>query len=273
MLTLRSQSFCRYRIQGDVPSPYGDAFHERLKEQRFRPLQGEEERAFGWVTADNLLITDFHLGTVMRGEWTAFALRVDKRRVNARLLRAQFDLEVVARLKAARDAGDDSGGSRRGRVRLGREERRELREGLRRDLLMQTSPSVDAYTVLLHTKRKVAHVLSLGRTANELVRLCFRDTFEADIVPLTPWQRGQELLEADAIGGADLCAAFQDLRRTDFGRITSAPVPAGRHAEAPVPATRITAEGTMAEGTMAEGTPTTAEAQRVGSQPVEGSRS
>ncbi len=216
MLSLRTTSFCRYRIHGDVPSPYGERFHERLKEQCFQPLQGEEERTYGWVTADNLLVTDFHLGTVMRGEYAAFSLRVDKRRVNARLLRAHVDLEVQARLKAARDGG--------GRARLGREERRELREGLRREMLQNTSPSVDAYTVLLQPKKKLVHVLSLARTANELVRLHFRDTFEADITPLTPWQRSLEILDVAAREGDDLRPALQDLRRTDFGRVT--PVPA-----------------------------------------------
>jgi hypothetical protein len=134
--------------------------------------------------------------------------------VNARLLRARLDLEVQARLKAARDGG--------GRARLGRDERRELREGLRSELLKSTSPSVDAYTVLLQPKKKLLHVLSLGRTANELVRQHFCDTFEADIQPLTPWHRSLELLEADARDGVDLRPALQDLRRTDFGRVTVA---------------------------------------------------
>ena len=236
MLTLRTQSFCRYRIHGDVPSPYGERFHKRLEERRFLPLQGEEERTYGWVTADNLLVTDFHLGTVMRGEYAAFALRVDKRRVNARLLRARLDLEVQARLKAAQDGG--------GRARLGREERRELREGLRSEMLKSTSPSVDAYTVLLQPKKKLLHVLSLGRAANELVRLHFCDTFEADILPLTPWHRSQELLEADARDGEDLRPALQDLRRTDFGRVTVASATPGARPTPPTtPQTTLETRG------------------------------
>jgi len=216
MLSLRTQSFCRYRIHGEVPSPYGERFHERLKERRFLPLQGDEERAYGWVTADNLLVTEFHIGTVLHGEYAAFALRVDRRRVNARLLRAHLELDIQAQLKAAHDGG--------GRVRLGRDERREMREALRRDMLQRTSPSVDAYTVLLHPKKRLVHVLTLGRAANELVRLHFRDTFEADLQLLTPWQRSQELLEVAARDeGDDLRPALQDLRRTDFGRVTAPP--------------------------------------------------
>ncbi len=174
------------------------------------PLMADQEQTYGWVTADNLLITEFHAGTVMRGEWAAFALRVDSRRVNTRLLRAQIDLEVRGRLKGMQDAGD--------KPRIGRDERKELREDLRKELLRQTSPKVDAYTVLVHPKNKDVHVLTLGTKANELVRLHFADTFEADLQPLTPWTRSLELLETEARTGNDLRAGLQDLRRSDFGR-------------------------------------------------------
>jgi hypothetical protein len=209
MLSLRTQSFCRYRIHGDVPSPFGEEFHKRLHEHRFLPLHAEEDRSYGWVSADNLLVTDFSIDTVVRGEYGAFSMRVDQRRANARLLRAMIDLEVVARLKAARDAG--------GPAKLGREERKELREDLQRKLQKETSPSVDAFPVLMHPRQKLVTVLSLSKRANELVRLHFLDTFEATLIPLTPWQRSLEILEGDVKrGDPDLRAALGDLRRTDF---------------------------------------------------------
>ena len=214
MLNLRTQSFCRYRIQGELPSPWGEDFHRLLNERRFLPLMSDQERAYGWVTADNLLVTDFHAGTVMRGEWAAFGLRIDTKRVNARLLRAQIDLEVKGRLKAMSDAGD--------KPRIGRDERRELREDMRKELLRQTSPSVDLVTVLLHPKHRVLHVLTLSQRSNDLVRLHFADTFEADLLPLTPWSRSLEILDAEAQSGNDLRAGLQDLRRTDFGRAVPA---------------------------------------------------
>lgn len=218
MLNLRTQSFRRYRIQGELPSPWGEDFHRLLTERRFLPLMAEQERAYGWVTADNLLITEFHAGTVMRGEWVAVGLRVDTRRVNARLLRAQIDLEIRGRLKAMEDAGD--------KPRIGRDERRDLKEELRAELMRQTSPSVDVINVLMHPKHRVLHVLSLAQRANDLVRLLFTDTFDAELLPLTPWSRSLEILDAEARGGNDLRAGLQDLRRTDFGRPAAAAVAA-----------------------------------------------
>lgn len=226
MLNLRTQSFCRYRVQGELPSPWGEDFHRLLNERRFLPLMSDQERTYGWVTADNLLVTDFHAGTVMRGEWAAFGLRVDTKRVNARLLRAQIDLEVQARLKAMADAGD--------KPRIGRDERRELREDLRKELLRQTSPAVDLITVLLHPKHRVLHVQTLSQRSNDLVRVHFADTFEADLLPLNPWSRSLEILDAEARAGNDLRAGLQDLRRTDFGR-------PGAATEAPADGARVEA--------------------------------
>jgi hypothetical protein len=208
MLSLRSRSFRRYRIHGGLPSPYSEDFAKSLAAKRFQPLLAGQERTYGWVTADNLLVTEFDVDRIVRGEYAAFALRVDRRRVNPRLLRAQLDLEVAARRQADRDGG--------GKGRLGRDERRQMREELQEELLRQTNPGVDAHTVLLHPKQRVLYVLSLSRAANELVHLHFRDTFDAELVALGPWQRSVELLEERVPDGPDLRLRLDDLRRTEF---------------------------------------------------------
>ena len=113
-----------------------------------------------------------------------FALRVDRRRVNARLLRARLELDLEARRKAALDAGRPP--------RVTREERQELRASLHQDLLARTSPAVDAYPVVYDPRRKEVLFLSLSRPVNDLLKALFRDTFGAELVPETPWRRGTE---------------------------------------------------------------------------------
>lgn len=204
MLTLRSQSFRRYRIHGRLPSAHSEEFLKAVTDRKFLPLTASEERTYGWTTVDNLLVTDFTTENITRGNWVALGLRIDKRRVNARLLRAHFELEVEARRKAANDQGE--------RFRLGRDERREMREGLYQELLKQTSPSIDLVPVMIHTKRRTAHVLKLAKGANDLARVHFLDTFGLDLIPLTPWRQSQELLE-----GTPLSEALDEVLPTDFG--------------------------------------------------------
>jgi hypothetical protein len=212
MMVLRSCSVRRYRVEGDVPSPRDEAFVRRLADRRFLPLSAREERAYGWVSADNLLVTDFEAAPVLVGDGALFALRVDRRRVSARLLKARLDLDLEARRKAALDAGRPP--------RVTREERQELRAHLHGELLQRTSPSVDATPVLYHPRRREVLFLSLSRPVNELMRALWRDTFEADLVPLTPWRRGNELvgLDASRTGVGSRAADLDALERTDFTR-------------------------------------------------------
>lgn len=200
MLTFRTCSLRRYRIEGTLPGPGTDEFAKRLTDRRFLPLSAREEKSYGWVTADNLLLTRFDADTLLRGEHVVLGLRIDRRRVNPRLLRAQLDLELRARTKAEGDGA--------GPRRMSREERQELRQHLTMELLRQTSPSVDAYTVLLDPRRRLVSLLSLSRPANEALCALFQSTFEAALVALTPWRRALELCPRPE--------ALDVLERTEF---------------------------------------------------------
>lgn len=203
MLNLRTFSARRYRVAGRLPSPHDDDFHQRLTDRRFLPLTAAEEQSHGWVTADNLLLTRFDVDTVVRGDHAVFALRIDRRRVNARILRAMLDLEIQGRRKAAQDAGKS--------WRPSRDERQQLRAELRETLMKETSPSVQVCTVVLHTRRRVLYALSLGKGVNDLLVRLFADSFGAQLVPLTPWHRGGEIL-----AGSESAVPLSGLERTSF---------------------------------------------------------
>lgn len=200
MLSLRTVSLRRYRVAGTVPGPGTAAFAKALTDRRFLPLAAKEEKTYGWVTADNLLLTRFDADTLLRGEVAVLGLRTDRRRVNPRLLKAQLELESRARVKAAEDGA--------GPRRMSRDERLELRQHLTQELLRQTSPSVDAWTVIYDPRRRQVDMLSLARPANEALCALWQATFEAALHPLTPWKRGFELLQHPE--------ALDHLERTEF---------------------------------------------------------
>ena len=213
---LRSLSARRYRLEGDLPSPHAADFVRRLADRRFRPLSANEEKTHGWVTADNCLDSKFDAEQVARGPCAAFALRIDRRRVNSRVLRAMMDLELRGRAK------DADGKSKR----IGREEKADLRRGLSQELLKNTNPSMEVHPVLVYPKEKLVLFLSLSRPANEIFRMLFCDTFDVTLSALTPYHRGIELLEHR--GASEALAA---VRRTEFAP-SSVVVPAGRLAAA-----------------------------------------
>jgi hypothetical protein len=203
MKSLRTVSLKRYRVEGEMPDPASDAFARKLKDKRFLPLGANEERTYGWVSPENLLLTEFDPEVTVRGGRAVLSFRIDRRRPSARLLRAQMDLEVRARLRAARDEGKP--------FRFSREERQQVRKDLQAEMLRQTNPSVEAYGALYDPARRTVTLLTLGRAANEVFRVLFRDTFDADLRLLTPWRRGVELLEGTSAAGA-----LDSLRRSEF---------------------------------------------------------
>ncbi len=214
--TLRSLSARRYRIEGDLPSIHDPKFTERLTDRRFQPLSANEERTFGWVTADNCLDSRFADGSTSRGPCSVFALRIDKRRVNSRLLRAMIDLEMRGRKKDAEAAAEGTGiapeGSRpKAGGRMSRDEKAELRRALSEELLRNTNPTMEVHPVLLYPKERILLFGSLGKPANETFRTLFCETFDVTLTALTPYQRALELLGER---GSESLAA---LRHAEFG--------------------------------------------------------
>ncbi len=229
---LRTMTARRYRIEGDVPAAADPAFAARLLARRFRPLSPHEERGYGWVSADNFLDADLTTETVARGPCAVFALRIDRRRVDNRLLKARLDLEFRGR---AKDAEAGSEGRAPPRRRPGREERQEMRRALVEEMLAATPPKSDVFPVLVWPKDRLLLFRSLSRPANEVFRAVFLDTFGAALATLTPYHRGLELLRER--GGSSALGA---LSKTEYGRVPggAADVPAWRRAiatEAPDP--------------------------------------
>ncbi len=243
--TLRSLSARRYRIEGDLPSLHDPRFTQRLLDRRFEPLSANEERTFGWVTADNCLDSRFTDGSTSRGPCAVFALRIDKRRVNSRLLRAMIDLEMRGRKKDAEAASEGTSiapeGTRpKAGGRMSRDERAELRRALSEELLRNTNPTMEVHTVLLYPKEKILLFGSLGKPANETFRALFCDTFDVTLSALTPYQRALELL------GERGSEALASLRHAEFGTpFEAAPRAALRGLASP--ALRVPAEGASTE--------------------------
>jgi len=219
--SLRSLSARRYRIEGDLPSVESVDFARRLTDRRFEPLSPHEERTFGWVTVDNCLDARFEAGSTVRGPCTVFALRVDKRRINSRLLRAMMDLEFRGRKKDAERDQEGQGASgapaKRPPGRVSRDERAEIRKALTAELLRNTNPTMEVHPVLVYPRDRVVLFGALSKPANELFRAAFSDTFDVTLSALTPFHRALELLEGR--GGNEALAA---VRRTDFSRAPSA---------------------------------------------------
>lgn len=174
-----------------------ETYRERLAEFAFRePPQGlGREEVEGWCRVQNLLDTDFDdFNTWLVQDWAIFALRVDKKRLPARLVSAMLEKRCEA-------------WSREFNVeRCPASKRTELREQLEDELLLKTLPSVQVTELAWSLTGGWVVVHSHSEAVIERVRKRFFRTFGKRLVPWSPldWLEDERAVEAMLAMGPSL---------------------------------------------------------------------
>ena len=166
----------RYRVV-DAPSSIDrDAMLEVLSKNAFRkpPSMATGGENIGWVNLHNLCITDFSLEDCWYNQYFCFSLRVDNKRLPARLLKAMLDLRVREWLADT------------GREKIPTPLRSELREQLEIELFPRQLPAVAAHDVCWDTATDVLRFFSTSEKANEMFRVLFHRSFGLETRPLAP---------------------------------------------------------------------------------------
>ena len=72
----------RFRIAESVTRELLNEVPQRLKQFAFLPIDDiAEERGWGWANIDDMLDTEWKASPPEKGEFFAFTLRVDRRRI------------------------------------------------------------------------------------------------------------------------------------------------------------------------------------------------
>jgi DNA recombination-dependent growth factor C len=105
---------------------------EKLKEHAFRDVAADEETSEGWTNIDDMLDMAWEKSAPEKGDWTCFALRVDKRRVPSAVLSKCYREAVAQALEGS------------GKKRMGKGRAKELKQEVKDRLLakMEAAPSV-----------------------------------------------------------------------------------------------------------------------------------
>ena len=167
----------RYRVTGEVPDDFPERYGEALRAYAFRPSSDPARRADteGWVSIRNLLDADFaDPGTWLWDHYALFALRVDRKVLPARLVRAHLEKRVAAWC------------AERGRPRCPRDARDEIKEAVEIDLLSRSLPRVAVYEVAWDLTGGWLLFHHLGAAAGERFRRLFHRTFGQTALACTP---------------------------------------------------------------------------------------
>jgi recombination associated protein RdgC len=179
----------RFRVVGELPSGWRETFRDNLETYSFRePPQGMgKEEVEGWVQVHNLLDTDFSdFNRWLYDQVILLALRVDKKRLPAKLFRATLEKRCEVWC-AERDV-----------ERVPAAVRQELKEQLEHEWLARTLPTVGVTEAAWHISAGWLVIHSLSESAAERYRKRFFRTFGLKLVPWSPldWLDDGALAEA-----------------------------------------------------------------------------
>lgn len=191
----------RYRVIADFQEVgLRDRLLERLTEEAFRePLsaaRGGEN--IGWVTLTNLCDTDFSHDKVLFNQYMAFSLRMDNKRLPGKLVKALLDLRMRDWLAET------------GRERVPGPVKKEMLEQIELELFPRQLPAVAVHDICWDLSNQIVWFFSNSNKANELFRMLFSKTFQAETRPIGPLQliaghakSGEWVPALDRIGYAD----------------------------------------------------------------------
>lgn len=175
-----STSFTRFRITDPVPSSLWAEVSDRLRGNAFNDIDElPEERSFGWTSFEDMLDTTFAVNPVEKGQYLAFCLRLDTRRVPPAIIKKH--LAVALRREEAQQR-------EMGRKFVSRERKKELKEQVMLRLKMRFLPVPAEFQVVWNTAESMVYFTAIQQKMLDLFEELFVKTFELHIVPMSPYE-------------------------------------------------------------------------------------
>jgi recombination associated protein RdgC len=198
-----SVSYRRFRLLGDLPKDYPPIFVAAVQKAAFRSIEGQtdQERSVGWVNIHDPLDTDFVGEKIFFDDQILLALRVDTKRVPTKILAAYVQ-------KAERGYMLQNN-----RESLGRQERANLRDMVRNELLARVLPSMATFDVAVDLGEREVRFWSLTRTVCDELQELFESTFGMNLLPMGPYGLATKLLADAELDRIDLLSPTVFVRR------------------------------------------------------------
>lgn len=192
-----SISYAKFYVRGELPDDFRDAFVENIRLRAFRPLVAEEEdeSRVGWCSIEHPFDLDLDHNKIYFNSYLNLGLRIDRWAIPKPLFKAHFE-EAERELLA-----------KRGREKLGKKDKEDLKERVERRLRKQLIPTMKVIDLSWNLDTGVLRFWNQSNKVHEQLHAIFEDTFDLDLVPESPYtaavQLGMEGLHAKAFEAAE----------------------------------------------------------------------
>jgi hypothetical protein len=176
--------FSRYRVIGEPPADFKNAFQERITLQAHREFQESDSReeALGWVCVDDIFDAGLFPDRWLVSDSIFLTLRKDVRKVPSKYL-AHECAKVEREWKQKFD-----------RERLSKAEREEIKEMKTRELSKKVLPTITGVDMCWELKRNEVLFFSNAKLLNDTFTTLFEKTFQLKLRPLYPFVVALETL-------------------------------------------------------------------------------
>jgi recombination associated protein RdgC len=166
----------RFRIDGTHPVPSLEFIDRQIRKFVFKDFfPVNEERIMGWTSMDNVLDTKFEKTTYMLGDYLVMSFRTDRRIVPPALMKIRLLAEEQKLVE-----------KNKGR-KLTKNQRESLREAVRGELMENASPIPTIHEICWSMSTGNIIFTSLVDKQIQEFQAFFRDCFELNLLPYTPW--------------------------------------------------------------------------------------
>ncbi|MBU1003711.1 MAG: recombination-associated protein RdgC [Proteobacteria bacterium] len=181
-----STSFTRYRIIGEIPETLWAEIPDRLKKNAFQDIDHtSDERSFGWVCFDEMLDSQWHTAPPEKGEFMAFVLRLDTRRISAAVMKKHYTLALNDELQRV---------EKEGKKFVSRDRKREIKDQTKLRLMSRSLPIPAVFDVIWNVRSNVVYLASTQAKLLSLFEDQFTLTFDLHLELQTPYYQALQLL-------------------------------------------------------------------------------
>ena len=173
-----SSSFTRFSIVDPVPEQLWADIPDLLKKGALLDIDElPEMEAKGWTCSDDYLDTQWVTASPHKGEYLAFTLRIDTRRIPAGVIRKHVTL-ALKKEKLANLA--------QGKTYISKERKKEIKEQVTLRLRQRFLPVPAEINVVWSIRKNEVWLASVQNKVIELFMQLFLDTFQLHLQQLTP---------------------------------------------------------------------------------------
>lgn len=169
-------SLTRFKVNGDIGDSPIETVKMGLEKYVIRDISNEpDEILAGWTSLKDPYTPKFEDSSFLIGSYFAFCLRIDKKKVAGKVLKAQCKLAENKTLTES------------GREYLSKKEKKEIKENVKAALLAKVTPVPHVFELVWDTDKSIIWFYSTQKSASEELETLFLKSFNVTLTRLFPY--------------------------------------------------------------------------------------